>query len=127
MWTELAHAQSATPGGAAPAFVQFIPFVIILGLAYILLIRPQRQQERQHRDMLSNLKRNDEVTTAGGLYGRVVSLTDTVVTLQIAPNVSVRVERSQIKNPVKTPTGDETNRRREKDKDKDKEKEKGRG
>lgn len=121
MWTELAHAQSATPGGAAPAFVQFIPFVIILGLAYVLLIRPQRQQERQHREMLDNLKRNDEVTTTGGLYGRIVGLTDTVVTLQIAPNVSVRVERSQIKNPAKTPTGDEANRRRER------EKEKGRG
>jgi preprotein translocase subunit YajC len=121
MWNELAHAQSGAPAGGAPAFVQFIPFVIILGLAYLLLIRPQRQQERQHRTMLDNLKRNDEVTTAGGLYGRIVSLTESVVTLEVAPNVNVRVERSQIKNQVKPAVADDKERRR------DKEKEKGRG
>jgi preprotein translocase subunit YajC len=71
--------------------------------------------------MLDNLKKNDEVTTAGGLYGRIVGLTDTVVTLQVAPNVSVRVERSQVKNQVKASSGDDNGRRREK------EKEKGRG
>ncbi len=121
MWNDLAYAQSGSAAGGAPAFVQFVPFIIILGLAYLLLIRPQRQQERQHRMMLDNLKRNDEVTTAGGLYGRIVSLTDSVVTLEVAPNVNVRVERSQIKNPAKPAGVDDKERRR------DREKEKGKG
>jgi preprotein translocase subunit YajC len=120
MLSELAHAQSAGSQGGSPAFLQFGPLIIILGLAYVLLIRPQRQQEKQHREMLANLKRNDEVTTTGGLYGRIVALTDVVVTLEVAPNVQVRVERSQIKNLAKAAGGDEKERRREKDKEKGK-------
>lgn len=120
MLSELAYAQSSAPGGNVPAFHQFVPFAIILGLAYVLLIRPQRQQERQHRMMLANLKRNDEVTTTGGLYGRVLGLTESIVTLEIAPNVHVRVERSQVKSLVKSQAGNDKERRRDKDKDKDK-------
>ena len=94
MFTELAYAQAGATAGQAPAFLQFGPLIIIFALAYILLIRPQRQQERQHRTMLANLKRNEEVTTTGGIYGRVVSLTDAVVTLEVAPNVRLRVGRT---------------------------------
>ncbi len=120
MLSDLAHAQSAAPGGDAPAFLQFGPLIIILGLAYVLLIRPQRQQEREHRTMLANLKRNDEVTTGGGIFGRVVGLTDSVVTIEIAPNVQIRVERAQVKGPTKPPAGDDKERRREKDREKGK-------
>ena len=118
MLSELAYAQ--TSGQESPAFLQFGPLIIILVLAYVLLIRPQRQQEKQHRTMLSNLKRNDEVTTTGGIYGRIVGLTETVVTLEVAPNVQVRVERSQVKSLAKSPAGEEKERRREKDKEKGK-------
>ena len=52
--------------------------------------------------MLANLKRDDEVITAGGLYGKVVALTDRIVTLEIAPNVRVRVDRPQIASLAKT-------------------------
>jgi preprotein translocase subunit YajC len=93
--------------------------MIILALAYLLLIRPQRQQEKEHRTMLANLKRNDEVTTNGGMYGRVVGLTDHVVTLEVAPSVQVRVERSQIKSLSKPPSVDEKERRRGKEREKE--------
>ena len=122
MLSDLAYAQSGPAGDGMQAFLQSqIPFlIIIIALGYLLLIRPQRQQEKQHRTMLANLKRNDEVTTTGGLFGRIVGLTDAVVTLEVAPNVQVRVERSQIRNLVKAPAGDEKERRREKDKEKGK-------
>ena len=120
MLSELAYAQSQGPQHQSPAFLQFGPLIIILALAYLLLIRPQRQQEKEHRTMLANLKRNDEVTTNGGIYGRVVGLTETVVTLEVAPNVQVRVERSQIKSLAKSSAGDEKERRRDKDKEKGK-------
>jgi preprotein translocase subunit YajC len=120
MLVELAFAQAGATPGEPPAFLQFGPLVIILGLAYLLLIRPQRQQERQHRMMLANLKRNDEVTTTGGIHGRVVALGEQVVTLEIAPNVHVRVERSQVKALVKPPAPEEKERRREKDREKGK-------
>ena len=73
-----------------------VPMVMILGVIYFLLIRPQQQKAKEHREMLANLKRNDEVITAGGLYGKVVGLSDRIVTLEIAPNVKVRVDRPQI-------------------------------
>ena len=67
---------------------------------YFLLIRPQQQKAKEHRKMLANLKKNDEVITSGGLYGRVMTLSDDVVTLEIAPNVRVRVSRPQIASVV---------------------------
>lgn len=84
----------AAPG--PPALVSFAPLVLIFVVFYFLLIRPQQQKAKEQRIMLANLKRNDEVITAGGLYGKVVALTDKVVTLEIAPNVRVRVDRPQI-------------------------------
>jgi preprotein translocase subunit YajC len=122
MLGELAYAQSAAPADGLQSFLQSqIPFfIIIIALGYLLLIRPQRQEENRHRTMLANLKRNDEVTTNGGILGRIVGLTETVVTLEVAPNVQVRVERSQIKSLAKSPAGDEKERRREKDKEKGK-------
>jgi preprotein translocase subunit YajC len=118
----LAYAQDPAPGGEAPAILQFGPLVIILGLAYVLLIRPQRQQERTHRTMLANLKRNDEVMTSGGIYGRVVALTEGVVTLEIAPSVQIRVERNQIKTLARQTAGEDKERRRDREREKDREK-----
>ncbi len=120
MLGEIAYAQVPTPSGEAPAILQFGPLVIILGLAYVLLIRPQRQQEREHRTMLSNLKRNDEVMTSGGIFGRVVTLTEGVVTLEIAPNVQIRVERGQVKTLAKPVGGEDKERRRDRDREKGK-------
>jgi preprotein translocase subunit YajC len=92
---------------------------MIVVFAYLLLWRPQRQQEKDHRTMLANLKRNDEVTTSGGIYGRIVGLTDHVVTLEVAPSVQVRVDRSQIKSLSKPPPAEEKERRRGKEREKE--------
>ena len=92
---DLAYAQ--TGGGGAPSpLVQFLPLVLVFAVFYFLLIRPQQQKAKAHREMVNNLKRNDEVVTAGGLYGRVVELNEKIVTLEVAPNVRVRVDRPRI-------------------------------
>jgi preprotein translocase subunit YajC len=92
---DLAHAQ--TGGGGAPSpLVQFLPLVLVFAVFYFLLIRPQQQKAKAHREMINNLKRNDEVVTAGGLYGRVIELNEKIVTLEVAPNVRVRVDRPRI-------------------------------
>jgi preprotein translocase subunit YajC len=108
-----AWAQAAHPG-APPALVSFAPLVLIFVVFYFLLIRPQQQKAKEQRTMLANLKRNDEVITAGGLYGKIVALNDRVVTLEIAPNVRVRVDRPQIASLAKSQP--------EEDKEKDKSK-----
>ena len=92
----LAFAQTgAAPEGPGP-LVQFFPLILIFVVFYFLLIRPQQQKAKAHRNMLSELKRNDEVVTVGGLYGRIMELGDNVVTLELAQNIRVRVERSKI-------------------------------
>ena len=92
----LAFAQDgAAPGGPGP-LVQFFPLILIFVVFYFLLIRPQQQKAKAHRNMLSELKRNDEVVTVGGLYGRIMELGENVVTLELAQNIRVRVERSKI-------------------------------
>lgn len=83
-------------GGGPPALVSFLPLVLVFVVFYFLLIRPQQQKAKEHSSMIANLRKNDEVITSGGLYGKVVALSDHVLTLEIAQNVRVRVAREQI-------------------------------
>ena len=101
--------------GAPPAFVTFMPLILVFAVFYFLVIRPQQQQAKKHEEMLGALKRNDEIVTGGGLYGKVTALNDDIVSVEIAPRVQVRVNRSSISSVI--------NDKREKDKPK-KEKEK---
>src|SRR5579862_2166044 len=72
------------------------PVLMMIAVIYLLVFRPQQQKAKEHKLMLANLKKNDEIITNGGLYGRVMALADDVVTVEIAPNVKVRVSRPQI-------------------------------
>jgi preprotein translocase subunit YajC len=63
---------------------------------YFLLIRPQQKKQKETRNMLSSLKRGDRVRTAGGLHGTITGITDTVVTLEIAEKVRVKVDRNYV-------------------------------
>jgi preprotein translocase subunit YajC len=100
MWFEgIAYAQAAgknAGAGEQVIFTTVIPLVFLFGIFYFLLIRPQAKKASDLQKMLAALKRNDEVITTGGLIGKVVELGDRVVVLEIAQNVRVRVERSQI-------------------------------
>lgn len=90
-------AASAPQGGAEQViYTTVIPLVLLFAIFYFLLIRPQTQKAAEHTKMLRELKRNDEVVTTGGLIGRITEIGDKVVTLEVAPNVRVRVERPQI-------------------------------
>jgi len=103
---DIAYAQ-AVPGIGGPGqMLSFLPLVLIFVIFYFLLIRPQQKKAKQHQEMLGKLKKNDEVMTSGGIYGKVISLADNVVTLEVAPNVRIRVNRPQISTVItneKTP------------------------
>jgi len=85
-------------GGGAPTsgIVSFVPLILIFVIFYFLLIRPQQKKAKDHQNYLANLKKGDAVVTNGGLYGVITGLTDTVVTLEIADNVRVKVSRQHI-------------------------------
>ena len=104
---DVAWAQVGGAPGGPPAFVSFVPLALVLVVFYFLLIRPQQQKAKEHRVLLANLKKNDEIITSGGLYGRVLALADDVVTVEIAPNVKVRISRPQIATVVTAPKSGE--------------------
>jgi preprotein translocase subunit YajC len=70
--------------------------VVMFGFMYLLLIRPQRQQQRRHKLLLDNLKVGDEVITVGGIYGDVAGIEDEKVHLLIAEDVEIEVARRSI-------------------------------
>ncbi len=81
--------------------LQFVPIVLIFGVMYFMLIRPQQKQQQDLARMQANLKKNDEVVTMGGMFGVVVNLKDSVVTLRVDDNVRIDVERNCIGRVVK--------------------------
>lgn len=95
MW-DVAYAQAAPGAGGPGPIVTILPFILIFVIMYFMVIRPQQKKARDHQSMLSKLKRNDEVMTSGGIYGKVIDLKETIVTLEVAPNVRIRVHRPQI-------------------------------
>ncbi len=97
----VAFVQAAQAQGGIPFLGQMFPLVLIFVVFYFLLIRPQQKKTKEHREMLVHLKKNDEVMTSGGIYGKVVAITDTLVTLEVAQNVRIRVSRPQISLLVK--------------------------
>ena len=74
----------------------FLPIILMLLIFYFLLYRPQKKAQREREEMLSNLKVGIRVITIGGIYGKIVSLTDEIVTLKIAEKVEVEIARSAI-------------------------------
>jgi preprotein translocase subunit YajC len=76
--------------------VQLLPFVLIFGVFYLLLIVPQQRQRRKTQDMLANLKSGDRVVTSGGIYGTIIGFRENVVQLQVATQVRIDVSRSAI-------------------------------
>jgi len=87
----------AADPGAGSGLVQFLVlFAPLLLIWYFLIIRPQQRQRAKLKEMLENLKTGDKVVTSGGVYGTVVGFRDTVVQLQVAPQVKLDVARSAI-------------------------------
>ena len=90
-----ADAVAATPQ-QPPVWMQFVPFVIIIGVFYIFLIRPQAKKQKEAQSFLSSLKTGDQVITQSGILGRITGLNEQIVTLEIAPEVQIKVLRAQV-------------------------------
>lgn len=94
-----AHAQAT--GGAAPAgggFGMLLFPIILIAVMYFLMIRPQMKRQKEHRAMLDKLSKGDEVITSGGIAGVVAEVGDNFVTVEIADNVRVRVQKGAVGN-----------------------------
>jgi len=93
-WAQDAGATpSAGPGGMV---VSFLPFVLIFGVFYFLLILPQQRKQKKHRAMLEALKKGDRILTTGGMMGAIAAINKDVVTLQVADNVRIKIRREYV-------------------------------
>lgn len=73
-----------------------IYIVALFALLYFLMIRPQQQRQKKHQEMIRNLKVNDHVTTAGGIYGTVVKIKEDTIILRVADNVRIELLKTAI-------------------------------
>lgn len=86
----------AAPGGASGAFTQILPLLLIFVIFWFLLIRPQQQRMKKHKEMLGELKRGDEIVTNGGLLGKITKVSDDVLTIDLGEGNKVKAMRSMI-------------------------------
>jgi preprotein translocase subunit YajC len=83
-------------GQGAGGFSSLIPLILMFVIFYFLLIRPQQKKSKDHREMLSRLKKGDRIITSGGLHGRITAVSETTMTVEIADKVRVKIARSNV-------------------------------
>lgn len=94
LFTSDALAQNG--GTSANPMMTFIMFGAIFVLFYFMLIRPQQKRQKQHKEMVGNLKKGDEVVTVGGTLGKISDLGENFVSLEIAEGVEIKVQRHAV-------------------------------
>ena len=92
----VAYAQSAGEASSQSAFFQFILLVLILGVFWFLIIRPQQKKQKEHQRMVDSLNKGDKVVTNGGIFGTIVKVGEDRITLEIASKVQINIERQQV-------------------------------
>src|SRR5688572_22447972 len=88
-------AMGLSPDGSNP-LIQLVPFVLILGIFYFIILLPSKRKQQKVQQFLNNLKVNDRVITTSGIHGQITRLNDQVVQLQVADKVRIDVSRAAI-------------------------------
>lgn len=96
MFATPAYAQAGAAGGAG-FFAQLVPLLLIFVIFYFLLIRPQQKRAKEHKQMIENLRRGDQIVTQGGVVGKVSKVKDgDEIEVEIAEGVKVRIIRATV-------------------------------
>jgi preprotein translocase subunit YajC len=90
-----AYAQDAAATGG---LMSFLPLIVIFAVFYFMLIRPQMKRSKEHKQLVSQLGKGDEVITNGGLLGKITDVSDTFVTLELADNLQIKLQRQAVAN-----------------------------
>jgi preprotein translocase subunit YajC len=94
-------APAGQSGGAAGLLMGILPWLLIFGIFYILMIRPQQRRAKEHQAAINAVKKGDDVITGGGIRGRVTKVTDDEAEVEIAQGVKIRVIKSTISTVVR--------------------------
>jgi preprotein translocase subunit YajC len=102
----------------------WMPLILIAVLFYFILYLPEKRRKQQREQMLKNMQRGDEIMTAGGIYGKITALTDKTATVEVAPNVRIKVSRQHVSLVSSAETASSKSKETEADESKDKDKDK---
>jgi preprotein translocase subunit YajC len=91
-----ASAQTASGAAAQPTWMSFLFPLLLIAVFYFLLIRPQTKRAKEHRAMVAALEVGSEVATSGGILGKVTEVSEQFLTVEIADNVQVKVQRHTV-------------------------------
>lgn len=90
-----AYAQAAAPG-AESSLMSFVPIILMFVVLYFLMIRPQMKRQKEQKALMDALARNDEVVTVGGILGKVTKVEEGYVTIAIADNTEVVIQKNAV-------------------------------
>lgn len=98
MFAELALVSPSLLSAAMPqGYITFLPAILMVGVFYLMLFRPNQKRQKQWQEMLGNLKIGDKITTTGGMRGTIVALRDDAIQIKLPPdNVKVEIVKSAI-------------------------------
>lgn len=96
MFITEAFAQTGAASSSSSLILQFAPILLIFVIMYFLILRPNQQKAKVHREMVANLRRGDTVVTSGGLIGKVAKVDESEIQVELAEGVRVRVVRGSI-------------------------------
>ena len=91
-----AYAQTAAAAGPMDSVMQFLPIILMFAVLYFLMVRPQMKKAKEHKALLEALAKGDEVVTQGGLAGRITKVGDDFVSIAIADNVDIQMQKGAI-------------------------------
>jgi preprotein translocase subunit YajC len=95
---------SAVPVASSPMsmITSFAPFIVIMGLFYFLMIRPQSAERKKKEEALTAIQRGDRVLTRGGIYGTVADIKENILVLKVSENAKIEVEKSYVESVIKS-------------------------
>lgn len=85
-----------SPDQTANPLVQLVPFALVFLIFYFLVIKPEKNKQKQHKEMINNVKKNDQIVTAGGIHGTVVNVKPTTVVVRVDDNAKIEIDKEAI-------------------------------
>jgi len=94
----ISDAMAAAEPGAQDPLMSFLPLILIFVVFYFLLIRPQTKRAKEHKKMVQELSKGDEIVTTGGLLGRIIEVGENFVLVKVSDNVEVKIQKQAVAN-----------------------------
>lgn len=91
-----AYAQTAAAAGPMGGLMEFLPIILMFGVLYFLMIRPQMKKAKEHKALIAALAKGDEVVTQGGIAGRVAKVGDDFLSVEVADKIEIQLQKSAV-------------------------------